>query len=707
MQSRKELQMRIDKIILNNIGPYEGLVEFDTITDGQKNIVIVGGKNGAGKTTLFTAMRLCLYGYMSMGYKSQNSYYIKAVKRLINNAAKKDKASNASVVLHLRIHNSRDIDLYEIERRWELSETIQETFRVKRNEKNLNDTEIADFEKYILSLIPPELFNLYFFDGERIADFFLEDGGNTRIKNAFLTLCGYDVFDIMQRNFKRVKNNAKGMQGNIVDQYMALREEVHQLDNQYKGAVNAYELCQVEIENYSSELKVLVNNYEKSGGISQEVYTEKIEALKEEERNRDRWNKLLGRWANDIIPFVIFKAQLKEVKQQISDEKQTEKYEHFLEVLQSEEIKNQMAQTCSSTTANELSNSLSQYIERYSLTNQEKILDLSFEQTINVMSQIEELMEFDNSKVKKAKQLIKKSIQKSAQLREELEHSNIDSVEQYMRRKSELLEEQNQLLRDELILKQNVEEQNKLLQERTGELNKIKAQLKDELKKESIQDISVKAIVMLDELQDVLYRKQIEKVEQNFCRIINKLMRKTQFIDDIKIDNDFNIKIYRNEVYCIDEITKMKQENTKDQLVHLFGTRAWAIIKDLESSNVNTLFNEDIILPVELDQNTLSNGEKQVFIMALYQSLIELSKQEVPFVIDTPFARIDTEHRENISEHFFSKLNGQIFILSTNEEINEKHVQILNEKINRTFVLENTDNKKTIVSVNKYFEESL
>ena len=54
---------------------------------------------------------------------------------------------------------------------------------------------------------------------------------------------------------------------------------------------------------------------------------------------------------------------------------------------------------------------------------------------------------------------------------------------------------------------------------------------------------------------------------------------------------------------------------------------------------------------------------------------------EVPFVIDTPFARIDTEHRENISKHFFSKLNGQVFILSTNEEINSKHVGIMKEKM--------------------------
>ena len=62
-------------------------------------------------------------------------------------------------------------------------------------------------KKYIISLIPPELFNLYFFDGERIADFFLDEGSSSRIKEAFLTLCGYDTFDIMRKNFKRIIGN--------------------------------------------------------------------------------------------------------------------------------------------------------------------------------------------------------------------------------------------------------------------------------------------------------------------------------------------------------------------------------------------------------------------------------------------------------------------------------------------------------------------
>ena len=60
--------------------------------------------------------------------------------------------------------------------------------------------------------------------------------------------------------------------------------------------------------------------------------------------------------------------------------------------------------------------------------------------------------------------------------------------------------------------------------------------------------------------------------------------------------------------------------------------------------------------------------------------------------------------RHNISKHFFSKLNGQVFILSTNEEINSSHVKLLEGKIAATYMLENTDNKKTIVLKNSYFE---
>ena len=89
--------------------------------------------------------------------------------------------------------------------------------------------------------------------------------------------------------------------------------------------------------------------------------------------------------------------------------------------------------------------------------------------------------------------------------------------------------------------------------------------------------------------------------------------------------------------------------------------------------------------------------------MALYKSLMNLCRYEVPFVIDTPFARIDSEHRDNISKYFFRELKGQVFILSTNEEVEDKHFNMLEDKLVTTYMLENIDNQKTIIQKDLYF----
>ena len=51
--------------------------------------------------------------------------------------------------------------------------------------------------------------------------------------------------------------------------------------------------------------------------------------------------------------------------------------------------------------------------------------------------------------------------------------------------------------------------------------------------------------------------------------------------------------------------------------------------------------------------------------------------------------------------------NGAITLknLSTNEEINSKHVSIMKDRIAVTYMLENVDNTRTTISRNAYFEE--
>ena len=45
-----------------------------------------------------------------------------------------------------------------------------------------------------------------------------------------------------------------------------------------------------------------------------------------------------------------------------------------------------------------------------------------------------------------------------------------------------------------------------------------------------------------------------------------------------------------------------------------------------------------------------------------------------------------------LAKYFFSQLNGQVFILSTNEEIDSRHIKIMKDKILVTYMLENSDN---------------
>lgn len=694
--------MKINNIILHNFGSYEGTTDFDTRPCNGRNIVLIGGKNGAGKTTLFTAMRLCLYGYKSMGYKNPNSFYNRAVVKLINNTAKITKPTTTFVTMCIELNNGQGMDSFLLTRKWELNESLIESFSVLKNGADLSADEIADFEKYVVSLIPPELFNLYFFDGEKIADFFMDEGSNTRIKDAFLTLCGYDTFDIMRKNFKRIRAGIP-TSAPALDEYIVAKDALASAKSLYHDLTDRLKACVDAIADCEATLDAEEKEYHQKGGITEEEWNQKLYTLKEEEKKRETYNALLKKWANDVIPFIMLRKQILALKAQIENENQALKYTYFCEVLNSPAVqalvKDKLAEIDSAAFAD-------------FGTEKEPILNLSFEQNSLILAQINTILSFEQDKVEKCKKAIKRSLNLTAKIRKEIESSSITSVQEYMKRRAQLFEEKSALLVQRVESEQQLVAQKEALTLAEQQLGKVQTRLEEELKKASINDISARAIVMLDKLQEILYRRQIDKVENCFRKEIRTLMRKTHFIDDIYIDDNFNTHIYRTEKVSIEKIRKALKTNTEEQLLAFWGAKAMqTLYKKANSNDYNDMCKyfesvdiKSLSLQIEIDKASLSNGEKQIFIMALYYSLVSLCNHELPFVIDTPFARIDTEHRHNISKHFFSELKGQVFILSTNEEINSSHVQILKDKIAATYMLENSDNKRTVVVKNSYFE---
>lgn len=698
--------MKIDQIILNNFGSYQGENIFNTTVTKDKTIILVGGKNGAGKTTLLTAIRLCLYGYQSMGHKSMNSTYNKSIIKLINNNAKLQKPAKASVCVAISITNGQNIDKYELKRCWELDSALKESFEILKNGEFLSTEEIADFENYLLSLIPPELFNFYFFDGEKIADFFMNEGSNTRIKNAFLTLCGYDTFEIMRKNFKRVGTDKKSS-STVLEEYLATKDEFQKSQKELVDTETALDNCKDDIVTCDSEISELNKSYINNGGISQEEWDDLQNQLREEDKKREQYSIQLKKWANELIPFLMIKPQIESLKNQIIAENENLKVNNFCEIIDNivgeDDFKGDQINTIEA---------LREYVIKSYKKENDLILDLSFEKTASLLAQINSVLDFDESKIEKIKKDSKNSLNKSTRIRKKLDATNINGVQDYSVKKADLLEKKAELLELQVSLEQKLILSQVEVESQKQKFEKTKSELEAELKKTSINDISTKAIVMLDKLQETLYHKQIEKLEMFFKDEIKTLMRKSNFIDDISIDDDFAVHIYRKQEMNLGDLYNIFNTNTDVQVLSLLGKKAIRVLAQIaKTDNINTVVQfckenskMSTILPIEIDKMSLSSGEKQIFIMALYHSMVKLGNHEIPFIIDTPFARIDTEHRYNISKHFFSALKGQVFILSTNEEINTTHFKLLEEKIASTYMLENSDNKRTNIVSNAYFE---
>lgn len=220
------------------------------------------------------------------------------------------------------------------------------------------------------------------------------------------------------------------------------------------------------------------------------------------------------------------------------------------------------------------------------------------------------------------------------------------------------------------------------------------------LKKQSINDISARALLAFNELQHTLYDKSIRMVEEGFRECFSSLINKSDLIDGIHIDGHLNVLPYKYKAFKAEEIRRIIGKNGVEYLIAQIGLYAYEVLQEKLIAG-----QAEFELPVEVKQQ-LSAGEKQIFIMALYHGLSRLNKINVPYIVDTPFARIDKEHRSKILTQFFTKLNGQILILSTDEEIVGDYQDMVSDITSDTYVLKHTSDGSTKILADTYFGRS-
>lgn len=225
-------------------------------------------------------------------------------------------------------------------------------------------------------------------------------------------------------------------------------------------------------------------------------------------------------------------------------------------------------------------------------------------------------------------------------------------------------------------------------------------------------DEEIKKNDSLAAAMDTLYSNLIQQVESDLNIKFEELIRKKNFFSRIYIDKSFSVHILRNEKINTSDLSSLLRTGSVSVATNVLGETAIATLQErYKVTNVaelrKALFDEtaaQILLPVEISKDRLSSGEKQIFVMSLYWAMMNQSKNELPFIIDTPFARIDAEHRANITEYFFKGLTGQLLILSTDEELSSNHLEAMRSQISHVYMLEYGQDKRTHIRENQYFE---
>lgn len=700
--------MKIQRIKLFNIGPYVDENEFVFSTnDKEKRMVLIGGKNGAGKTTLFNAIKVCLYGCVAFGYETINSKYLLEIDKLVNSTIKLQKNSEAEVELDLLLDDGKYNDVYTFIRKWKIgSKRIAEVFEVRKNNRILSVTEKEDFENYILHLLPPNLFRFYFFDGEKLSDFVFNGNKDSDFKEAFLKLCNLDTMEIIRENFRRIsRNNAKDNSSFSHEYEVCLKEDALAACR-VEHAEDEYKSIELSILAIDEQLVQLEKAYAKGGGISKKEWRSMQEQISKEEVRREEKRKWLKDIANNVLPFIILRNNLLELKEQIVLEHKSQMNLSLRTTIDTPEIRSIISavlKDCGMELSEDITEKIISDISNYSaqIGNAEAILNLSDLDRFEIIAKINNLLAFDANRIKEATEDIEASLKCVKRIRKKIERSSIESYDEYLQKKSELNEQRAKLTQQLLELDKELQQLRAHKAISASKLSKAKATYEAFLKKQSINDIAARALLAFEELQEILYKKSIRAVELEFGIRFSSLINKSDLIDGIHIDQELNVLPYKNKKFVTQELRKSLLTNGAEYIIAQIGLYAYEVLqKKLLTEE------EEIELPVEVKQQ-LSAGEKQIFVMALYQSLSQLNKINVPYIIDTPFARIDGEHREKILRRFFKELKGQIIILSTDEEIVSNYKEVVSDIISDTFVLDHTIGGKTAIRANAYFGENL
>ena len=524
----------------------------------------------------------------------------------------------------------------------------------------------------------------------------------------------------MYSSVKKVLAASSSEEDDVTREYLQRKSSLKNLKQAKTRLESEIAELQAQQDEKNAEIERLKKEYSDQGGISLDEWKALNTELKTEEERRERINWERKAMAAEILPFIVVGPLLDQVRPQIVKEHEFKTRKAISESIHTDNFKNAVISSVDKAgvqDANKLGSILYDDIIKFLLpadgwSDFSPLFGLSDDDEMRVQAVLNRVSQFEFKKIAGYRKRLNKSLKKSQEIRDKLHNSSVENYQEHVDAVSKITKE---------IYTLSLQAQSKQAELTTcdGKITLAEKKLEDaykklelDIKRRSVSAVSSKVLLLLEDLQVTIFDRLIREVREDTLTEFNRLIRKRKFIDDIQIDEDFRVHLLRKQIVEKKDLVRICRRSGVSGIQR--SLRKYAFLQLSErignpdeehfANALESFQGSEFELLMEINKDTLSKGETQVFVMSLYWAMMQQCKCELPFIIDTPFARIDTDHRANIVEQFFKRLPGQLFVLSTNEEISSKHMMSLHDQTSNVFLLEYGDDKRTKIIDNQYFE---
>jgi DNA sulfur modification protein DndD len=637
--------MMLDEITIRNFGIYQDTGPLDLTTTKKQPIVLFGGLNGGGKTTLLDAILLCLYGPLAKTSNRGSSAYPAYLRDSLN---RHTKEKDAYIELRFRHHRDGRMDSFLICRRWKVGKTVQESVRVEVNGKEDQHLQ-ENWLNFIDELIPAQVANLFFFDGEKIEQFADLENAQSLLEAALHSLLGLDVLNQLNVDLRTLEQRKKVALRSAEEQQelKAEQERLEVLEQGISKNTHLLGAARTDLQLVRANLVKAKRKYSRGGGMlfeqREELYEAKARLKRELKDAKDAFVVI----ASTESPLLLVEELIEGVVQQADRESAAKDAEKVLSMLVRRDKKT--LATVKKTAGEKARAIVARQLERDRGRHQNAA---EVERYLELTDEGLKLAHRAHSILPTVGQSFKAIVGTIAELEEKLEHADkkIQSIPdseavKRLRKECERWEEEEQqlLARISLLEEDGQTQRNRVDTARSVLFNRLESDVNAQFLREDdkrVIEYAERARTTLETLKQKVIDRRLHEIEALILESFKKLIRKRKLIGGVRISPvDYSLGLL----------------DGKGKEIH---------------------------------PSRLSAGERQLLAVAILWGLAKAAGLPLPVVIDTPLGRLDGEHRNRLLTAYFPKASHQVLILSTDTEIAKQYYAKLKPSIKRSYQIE-------------------